>query len=185
VKLSALCAGRPLPTDRFVLLSSLRSLAKSHNRSVAGRNGSIETSSAFIGNQTRDLPAPSRPLQSITRLLGIFTRIIQRKRMGEASWEICDYTQNNYGRVASSETIRPVALLRTDVSEERSASFIRVTRIGELGPLGLSSILRSVRRLLVTASVVPSSPILVALMTEALSSSETSVLTRAIQRNIP
>jgi hypothetical protein len=45
--------------------------------------------------------------------------------------------------------------------------------------------LRSVRRLLVTASVVPSSPILVNLMKEALSSSVTSVLTRAIRRNIP
>jgi hypothetical protein len=41
-----------------------------------------------------------------------------------------------------------------------------------------------VRRLLVTANVVPSSPILVTLMTDALSSSETSVLTRAAQRNI-
>jgi hypothetical protein len=44
--------------------------------------------------------------------------------------------------------------------------------------------LRSVHRLLVTASVVPSSPIL-ATLTEALSSSETSVLTRATWRNIP
>jgi hypothetical protein len=41
------------------------------------------------------------------------------------------------------------------------------------------------RRLVVTANVVPSSPILVTLMKEAPSSSETSVLTRATRRNIP
>jgi hypothetical protein len=45
--------------------------------------------------------------------------------------------------------------------------------------------LRSVRRLLITASVVPSSQILVTLMMEARSSSETSVLTRATRRKIP
>jgi hypothetical protein len=44
---------------------------------------------------------------------------------------------------------------------------------------------RSVRRLLVTANVVPSSPIIVTLMVEALRSFETSVLTGTIRRNIP
>jgi hypothetical protein len=67
-----------------------------------------------------------------------------------------------------------VALVRTDVSEELSAYFILVLVY-----------LCSLRRLLFTASVVPSLPILVILMMEALSSSETSILTRATRRNIP
>jgi hypothetical protein len=83
--------------------------------------------------------------------------------------------------MVSSGILRRVALVRTDVSEELSASIIRVTRIDEVGTtLAVTS-----NRLLVAASVVPSSPTLVTLMMEALSSSESSVLTRATRRNIP
>jgi hypothetical protein len=69
--------------------------------------------------------------------------------------------------------VRRVALVRTAVLEELSASFIRVTRIGELETTQAAT------------SVVPSSPILVTLMKKALSSSETSVLTRATWCTIP
>jgi hypothetical protein len=82
--------------------------------------------------------------------------------------------------------LRRVVLVGTDVSEELSASFTKVTRIGELGTtLAVTSNRHSVRCLLVRASVVPNSPILVTLMKEAVSFSETSVLTRATRRNNP
>jgi hypothetical protein len=58
-------------------------------------------------------------------------------------------------------------------------------RVEEWCLLGCYTVWRSVRRLLVAASVIPSSPILVTLMKEALSSSETPVLTRSTRRNIP
>jgi hypothetical protein len=91
--------------------------------------------------------------------------------------------------MVSSGMLRRVALVRTDVSEELSVSFIRATRISEPGTtLAVTNnrrTRRSVRQLLVTASVVPTSPILVTLMKEALRSSETSVLTRATRLNIP
>jgi hypothetical protein len=72
-------------------------------------------------------------------------------------------------------------VIRTDVSEELSASIIRVIRIGELGNI-VFVFLHSTRWLLVTANV-SSSPNLVTLMMETLSSSETSVVTRATRRS--
>jgi hypothetical protein len=68
--------------------------------------------------------------------------------------------------------LRRVALVRTDVSEERIPSIFRATKFGELGTtLALTSnrstlrrntvycvCLRSMRLLLVTANFVPSSP---------------------------
>jgi hypothetical protein len=91
-----------------------------------------------------------------------------------------------------------VALVRTDASEERSATIIGVTNIGELGTmlavtiyrrtLGRNSkhlvFLRSLRQLLVMAKVVPSSPI-VTLMMQKLRYYETSVLTGTTLLNIP
>jgi hypothetical protein len=65
--------------------------------------------------------------------------------------------------------LRRVTLARTDLSEELSASIVRVTRMCELGTLAVTS---NRLRLLVTSNVVPSF-------------SETSVLTRATLRNIP
>jgi hypothetical protein len=41
--------------------------------------------------------------------------------------------------------LRRVALVRTDVSEERSATIIRVTRIGELGTSAATSNRRTLR----------------------------------------
>jgi hypothetical protein len=68
--------------------------------------------------------------------------------------------------------LRRVAVLRTDVLEEYSASIIWVTRIGKLVKLEVISNLTN-------------SPILVALIMKAIRSSETSVLKTVTRCNIP
>jgi hypothetical protein len=74
-------------------------------------------------------------------------------------------------------------LVRNDILEERSASIIRVTRIGEIATtIALTSNRRTLRRN--NSSAVRSSSILLTLMIEALSSFET-VLTRTTRHNIP
>jgi hypothetical protein len=81
-------------------------------------------------------------------------------------------------RVSSSGILRRVALVRTDVSKELIASFIRVTRISELvTTLAVTSNRRTLRRNTHLA-------FLVTMMMEALGFSETSVLTRGTRRNI-
>jgi hypothetical protein len=91
--------------------------------------------------------------------------------------------------MVSSGMLCRVALVRTDVSEEPGASFMRGTKIYELRTTQAATsnrrTLRRNTRLLVASCVVPSSPIFVTLTKEAPGSSETSVLTRATRLNIP
>jgi hypothetical protein len=72
-----------------------------------------------------------------------------------------------------------LAVVRTDASEERIASIIRMKRISELG-----TNLEQKLRLLIIVNV-PSSPIVATRMVETIRSSETSVLTRVKLCNIP
>jgi hypothetical protein len=78
-----------------------------------------------------------------------------------------------------------VDIVTTDISEESTASITRVKRMGELGTTLAVTNNRHTLRRMVIGNVVPSSPILVTLVMEALHSSSTSVTTRATRRNIP
>jgi hypothetical protein len=81
--------------------------------------------------------------------------------------------------------LRRVAVVRAGVSEERSASIVRVTRNVELGTtLAVTSNRRMLRRSTNTSNFL-SSPILVTLIMETISSSEKLVLTGATRRNVP
>jgi hypothetical protein len=79
-----------------------------------------------------------------------------------------------------------VALIRTDVSEEKIASIIRMKSISELRTtLAVITNYEKLLQLIVSANVVPIPLILSTLMLEALRSSETLALTRATRHNNP
>jgi hypothetical protein len=61
-------------------------------------------------------------------------------------WDEC-LLNNSVKRMESSGMLRHVALVRTNVLEELSVSFIGVTRIGELGTLAVTSNWRTLRAL--------------------------------------
>jgi hypothetical protein len=63
------------------------------------------------------------------------------------------FSRRRLWRMVSSGMLRRVALVRTDVLEELSASFIRVTRIGDLGTI--LAVTSSMRRLLVKLVLLP------------------------------
>jgi hypothetical protein len=82
--------------------------------------------------------------------------------------------------------LRHVALVRTHISEERIGSIIVVRIIGELGKMLAATSNRGTPcGLLVTATVISSSPSLATVMMEATLSSGTSVVTRTTRCHIP
>jgi hypothetical protein len=56
-----------------------------------------------------------------------------KQTKNKSPWYDLRFSRRWLWRMASSRMLRRVALVRTDVSEELSASFIRLTRNGELG----------------------------------------------------
>jgi hypothetical protein len=91
----------------------------------------------------------------------------------------CDINPKVIWKMPPSGISRRVALVETDVSEENITSIIRVTRIGELWTTSaVISNRRRLRRNRLTLFLVHR--FFVTLMIEALGSSETPVLTRAI-----
>jgi hypothetical protein len=120
-------------------------------------------------------PSQFTELRSFPGLHGKFHLLIQRK--GTNKQAPVEFNPPD-GKTRSSERNSRFSLGSANFSKEGIQKiFLKRIQL-------FTTFLRSVRRLIVTANVVPSSPFLVTLMREALSPSEMSVLTRATLRNI-
>jgi hypothetical protein len=108
------------PSSRNRALRSTQSLTELNNRNLRGGKGCL------LVRLTTSLPAVSRLSKKsegldVSETYG-HTRYVQEHK--------CKHSGR---RIPSSGMLHRVALVRTDVSEELSATFIRVTKIDELG----------------------------------------------------
>jgi hypothetical protein len=115
--------------------------------------------------------------QGATALHGVQETLCTRRLEQQTVTGVRLYKIRPYG------VIRPITGLPQPATSPGAVSCIEPLHASQGPQLTIiAELARSVRRLLVTASVVPCSPILVTQMKEALSFSETSVLTKATRR---
>jgi hypothetical protein len=115
----------------------IKAVQESMGRSKAGRD-QAERGSVRDGDQGHSQPNRlsghgGRAVPVIAREVQGTTSAKQRllNKLIQVNYQCC--RRNSFSEELSSGMLRRVALVRTDVSKEHSASFIRVTKIGELG----------------------------------------------------
>jgi hypothetical protein len=131
VRISVLCAEHTEDTRRRATLMGVR----------------IQTLNPCVLLETKKWEPSTRGYNGATLFLGDINTGAWSSRLGESRMKDLRFSRRWLWRMVSSGMLRRVALVRTDVSEERSASFIRMTRIGELRTtLALTSNRRTLRR---------------------------------------